>query len=85
MATKEEIKALATKAELKAEQDKIVKLQTCDWNLFIGQSCFNNDAAQLCLIFQPSYKTITSSDTWSRDWNTYFTLKDCLFQTVKIT
>ena len=59
--TKEELKTLATKAELKAEQDKIVKLQTYDLSLFIGQSCFNNDGAQLYLIFQPTYKTITFS------------------------
>ena len=53
--TKEEIKPLATKAELKAEQDKIVKLQTYDSSLFIGQSYFSNDGAQLYLIFQPIY------------------------------
>ena len=39
----EEIKTLATKAELKAEQDKIVKLQTYDLSLCIGQSYFVND------------------------------------------
>ena len=33
------------------------KLQTFDLSLFIGQSYFNNDGAQLCLIFQPIYKT----------------------------
>ena len=59
LATKEEIKALVTKAELKAEQDKIVKLQTYDLSLFIGKRYFNNDGAQLYLIFQPIYKTIT--------------------------
>ena len=53
LASKEEIKTLATKAELKAEQDKIVKLQTYDLSIFIGQSYFNNDGAQLYLIFQP--------------------------------
>ena len=35
-ATKEEIKEIATKAELKAEQYKIVNLQTNDLSLFIG-------------------------------------------------
>ena len=58
LATKEEIKTLAVKAELKAEQDKIVKLQTYDSSLFIGQSYFNNDGAQLYLLFQPIYKTV---------------------------
>ena len=60
LATKEEIKKLATKAELKAEQGKIVKFQTYDSSLFIGQSYFNNDGAQLYLIFQPIYETITT-------------------------
>ena len=36
--TKEEMGTLTTKAELKAEQGKIVKLQTYDWSLFISQS-----------------------------------------------
>ena len=39
-----------TKAELKTEQDKIVKLQTYDLSFFIGQSYFFNDGAQLYLI-----------------------------------
>ena len=60
LATKEEIKILITKTELKSEQGKIVKLQTYDSNLFIGQSHFNDDRAQLYLIFQPIYKTITT-------------------------
>ena len=37
-AIKEERNQLARKAELKAEQDKIVKIQTYDLSLFIGQS-----------------------------------------------
>ena len=53
-------KTLATKAELKAGEDKIVKLQRCDSSLFIGQSYFSNDGAKLHLIFQPVYKTITT-------------------------
>ena len=40
---KEEIETLATKVELKAEQDKLVRLQTNDKSLFIGQSYFKND------------------------------------------
>ena len=49
--TKEE-KKLPTRAELKPEQDKIVKLQTYDLSLFIGQSYFNNGGAKLYLMFQ---------------------------------
>ena len=36
------------------------KIQTFDSNLFIGQSYFNNDGAQLYLIFQPIKKTIST-------------------------
>ena len=45
-------------------QDKIEKLQTCDSILFIGQSYFFNDGAQLYLIFQPlcyTFKTLSNS------------------------
>ena len=49
--TKEEIQKLVTTAEIKAEQHKIVKIQAYDLSLFIGQSYFVNDVAQLCLIF----------------------------------
>ena len=47
VATKGEIKTIETKAELKAEQDKVVTLQTSELILFIGQSYFSNDGAQL--------------------------------------
>ena len=61
MTTKEEMKTLATKAELKVEQDKRVKLQTYDLSLFIGQSCFLNDGAKLYLILQPLYFNTSTS------------------------
>ena len=38
----------------------IKKLTTFDSRLFIGQKYFNNDEAQLYLIFQPVKKTITT-------------------------
>ena len=56
LATIEEIKTLARKAELKAEQDKIVKDQPYDLSLFIVQSYFFNDGAQLSLVFQSTEK-----------------------------
>ena len=37
------MKILATTAELKAEQEKIVNYQIYDLSLFVGQSYFNND------------------------------------------
>ena len=46
-------KKWATTAELKEEQDKIVKPQTYDLSFFIGRSYFVNDRAQLYLILQP--------------------------------
>ena len=60
LARKEETKALATKTELKVKQDKIVKLQTYDLSLFIGQSYFVNDGPQLYIVFQAIQKTITT-------------------------
>ena len=53
------IKKLATKAELKAEQDKIAKRQIYDSSIFIGQSYVFNDGSQNFLIFQPTLKTFT--------------------------
>ena len=51
LTTREEILKLAKKkAEFKAEQDKIVKLQTYEKNLFIGESYFVFDGSQLYLI-----------------------------------
>ena len=40
-------------------ESELKKQQTFDLSPFIGQSYFNNDGAQLFLIFQPIYKTIT--------------------------
>ena len=37
------LESLATKTELKAEQDKIVKLQIYDLSYFFGKKCFGDD------------------------------------------
>ena len=55
----ETIKNLATKVELKAEQDKTMKLQTYHSSLFIVQSYFINDESQNFLIFQPNLNIFT--------------------------
>ena len=55
------MKMLATKAELKMEQDKRVKLQSYDLSLFIGQSYFLNDGAKLYLMLQPLYFNTSTS------------------------
>ena len=52
-------KRLAAKAELKAEQNKTVKLKTYDSSLFIGQSYFLNDGSQNLLMSQPVFHTFT--------------------------
>ena len=57
-AKKEEIKKLATKAELKSEQDTIVRLQSHDLSLFVSKSYFIIDGAQLYLILQSLYYTL---------------------------
>ena len=52
---------LAAKAELQAEQDKIVKLQAFDSSYFRGKSHFENDGTQNCLfigIFKRMIMTI---------------------------
>ena len=49
LATIAKIKKSAMKAELKAEEDKIIKIQTLDLSLFIGQSYFRNDETLLYL------------------------------------
>ena len=36
------------------------KFQTFDWSLLFDQNYFNNDVAQLFLVFQSIYKTITT-------------------------
>ena len=58
LATEEKIEKLATKSELKAKQDKTVKLKTFDLSVFIGQSYFVNDDAQLYLILQLLYYSL---------------------------
>ena len=53
IATKDNLKILAKKAELKAEKDKTRKLQTSNTSLFIGQSYFDNYETQNYFVFQP--------------------------------
>ena len=71
------------KAELKAELDKTVKLQTYDLSLFIGQSYFVNDGA-LYLILQLLYYTLERlGDTekvvsWNKSCEWYENSNFCL-------
>ena len=47
---------LATKAELKAEQDKIMKLQVFDSHYFRSKIHFQDDEIQNYSVFQPIYR-----------------------------
>ena len=48
-----EVATLATKAKLKAKQDKIKKLQAFNSNYFRGKSHFEDDGTRNYLAFQP--------------------------------
>ena len=50
------VATLVTKAELKAEQDKVTKLQAIDSSYFRGQSHFEDHGTQNYLVFQPKYR-----------------------------
>ena len=53
--TKEEIKTLATKAILKAGEDKIVKLELHDLSCFRGKNFFGDDDSQNMFVYQPTF------------------------------
>ena len=50
------IATLAIKAELKAEQDKIVKIQVFDSTFLCGKIYFEGDGTENCLVFQPVHR-----------------------------
>ena len=47
------VATLATKTELKAEQDKLTNLQAFDSSYFRGKIHFEDDGTQNYLVFQP--------------------------------
>ena len=49
------IKKLATKAELKAEQDKIVKLETYELSHFLGKNLYGDGGSQNMSVYQPTF------------------------------
>ena len=49
---------LATKAELKADQDKIVKLETRDSNFFLAKYFFGDDGFQNMFVYEPILDTL---------------------------
>ena len=55
---KEEIKTLAAMAELKAEEDKIVKLETHGLSYFLGKKFLGDDDSQNMFIYQQTLNTL---------------------------
>ena len=70
LAIKDKIKKLPTKAKLRAEKNKTVKLQAFNSIYFSGKSHFKNGGTQNYLVFQPIFryfKNIGNTDnisTW---------------------
>ena len=65
-----QIGTLATKAELKPEQDKILKLQTHDLSYFLGKNFFGDDGSQNMFVCQPIFSLLQLQ----RDKGTDYTL-----------
>ena len=64
------VATLAIKAELKAEQNKTIKLQEFDSSYFRAKSHCEDDGTQNCLVFQAIYiyfKNIGNTDNVS-EW-----------------
>ena len=49
---------MAVKPELKAEQNKIVKLKTYDLTYFLGKNIFSDQGSQNMFVYQPTYNTL---------------------------
>ena len=54
---------LATKAELKADQNKMLKLQTLDLIYFCGKFYFGNDGFQSMFVYQATLELKEDKDT----------------------
>ena len=52
------IKTIATKAEIKAEQDKILKLGTYNLSYFPGKKIFRDDSSPNKFVYQPTFKML---------------------------
>ena len=58
----QKVVTLATKAELKAEKNKIIKLEAFDSSYLCGKSHFEDGGAENYLVFQPVYKYFKKID-----------------------
>ena len=54
------IEILAKKAELKAEQDKIVKLETYDLSYFLGKNVFGDGGSQNIFVYWPTFSMLAT-------------------------
>ena len=52
------IESLATKAELKAQQDEVVTLETNDFSYFLSKNIFTEDCSQNMFVYQPTFRTL---------------------------
>ena len=73
------IAILATKAGLKAEQDKIVKLQAFKSSCFCDKNHFENDGPQNYFVFQSIYSSFKSiGNTDISAWKSVLSIKPLL-------
>ena len=49
---------MATKAKLKAERDKLAKLETYDLSYFFDKNIFGDDDSQNMFVYQPTFSTL---------------------------
>ena len=70
---------LATKAEFKAEQDRITKLQAFDSSYFCSKSYFEDYGTQNYFVFQQMYRYFKKIDCGNHG-----NLNDCLMKVLSL-
>ena len=84
---KQKLSTLATKAELTAEQDEIVKLQAFDSNYVCGKSHSEDDGTQNHLVFQlvsRYFKTVANTQLLILVKLRHGNQKDCLMRLLNL-
>ena len=59
---------LNTKAKLKEQQDKIIKLQTHDFHHTLGKNVFGDDGFQNVFFYQPTVNTLELKEDKGTDY-----------------
>ena len=67
------METLATKTELKAEQDKIVKLETYDLSYFLVKMFFDGDGPQNVFVYQGRWSCYSLIELYSSALSTQYT------------